>query len=319
MARDLAKTALGAVPTLLVLLLMVSLLSKLVPGDAVDSMVNQVGGQSGATEAQKERLREELGLTRSIPEQYVAFLSDVGNGTLGHSLYSSKTVRSLISDHALPTIELTVLALFGSSGLGILTGVVSAVRRNSMLDYVMRLFVLIFLSVPNFVIALAVVLLPAFYWGWSPPLHYVPIYDAPVGNLLFFATPVTALAIGLAASVARLTRTSTLEVIGMDYVRTAYAKGLSERTIIYRHVLKNSLMPVLTLVGVQVAFLLSGAIIVEQVFSIPGLGTLLIAAINQRDWPVVQGLTLVSGVVVIAVSITVEILYGWFDPRLGHG
>jgi len=317
MARYLSRTLLGTVPTLLLLLLIVSLLTKLVPGDAVDSMVNQMGGDSGATEAQRQRLREELGLTRSIPEQYVAFLRDVGNGSLGHSLYSSQTVRSLISSRALPTIELTVLALVGSTALGVLTGVVSSVRRNSKLDYLMRLFVLIFLSVPNFVIAVCVVLLPAFYWGWSPPLQYVPIYEGPTRNLLFFATPVTALAIGLAASVARLTRTSTLEVIGMDYVRTARAKGLTERRIVYRHVLKNSLMPVLTLVGLQVGFLLSGSIIVEQVFSIPGLGTLLIGSITQRDWPVVQGLTLISGVVVISVSMTVELLYGWFDPRLG--
>lgn len=317
MVRYLVRTLLGIVPTLLLLLLIVSLLTKLVPGDAVDSMVSQMGGDSGSTAAQRERLREELGLTRSIPEQYVAFLRDIGSGTMGHSLYSSKTVWSLISSRALPTIELAVLALLVSTALGILTGVVSSVRRNSKLDYLMRLFVLIFLSVPNFVIAVCVVLLPAFYWGWSPPLQYVPIYADPIRNLLFFATPVTALAIGLAASVARLTRTSTLEVINMDYVRTAYAKGLDERTIIYRHVLKNSLMPVLTLIGLQVGFLLSGSIILEQVFSIPGLGTLLIGSINQRDWPVVQGLTLISGVVVISASLTVELLYGWFDPRLG--
>jgi peptide/nickel transport system permease protein len=240
----------------------------------------------------------------------------VGDGSLGQSLYSSETVRSIIADQIAPTIELTVLALLASSTLGILIGVVSSVRRNSKMDYSLRLFVNTFLGVPNFVLATSVLLLPAYFWGWSPPLRYVPLTEDPIDNLLFFAIPVMVLAIGLAASVARLTRTSTLEVIKTDYVRTAHAKGLAERTVLYGHVLKNSLMPVLTIIGIQITFLLSGVIIIEQVFSIPGLGTLMLSSINQRNWPVVQGLTLISGVIVIGVNITVEILYGYFDPRL---
>lgn len=312
MARYALKTFVTSIPTLLILVFIVVALVRLIPGSTADAML----ADSDASAEDMERLREQLGLDRSIAHQYAAYLQNIADGSLGYSLYDGRPVREFIQGRIFPTAQLTLLALTLSSVLGIAIGTVSAVKRNSILDYVLRLSVNTSLGIPNFVVATVVVLLPAYYWGWSPPLNYVRFSEDPVRNLTFFITPVLSLGTGMAASVARVTRTSTLEVLHLDYVRTARAKGLGEKTVVFRHVLRNSLLPVLTLIGLQVAALISGVVIVEAVFSIPGLGTLLIERIRNRDYPVVQGITLITGMAVIVINLVVELLYGFLNPRL---
>lgn len=312
MVRIVTKTALAAVPTVLILVLLVSILVRLIPGTAIDVMLSDSGANAGS----RTELTHQLGLDRSVLEQFAIYLRDVLTGSFGHSLYDGKPVRELIMARAIPTIELSALALAVSMVVGVAIGVVSAIKRGSRLDYVLRLFANTSLGVPNFVIATAIVLLPAYFFAWSPPLRYIRFTDDPFGNLTFFIAPTFTLGLALAGSVARLTRTAMLEVMYEDYVRTARAKGLAESTVILRHVLRNALLPVLTLLGLQVAALMSGVVIIEQVFSIPGMGQLLLREIAQRDYPVVQGITLLSGVIVILVNMAVEVSYGFANPRL---
>jgi peptide/nickel transport system permease protein len=312
MSRYVVQRLLGVIPTLLILIFAVSMMIRLIPGSAVDVMLTE----SGASAEDRVALEHELGLDRPLVQQYVSYLGDVLSGSMGTSLLDQRSVIEIIADRAPPTIEQTFLTLTLSSLLGVMIGVISAARRNSRLDYGLRVFVNLFLGMPIFVIATLMVLLPAYYFGWSPPLTYVRFTDDPVGNLLFFIAPVTALGIGLSATMARITRTQMLEVIYQDYVRTAQAKGLTALTVLRRHALRNALLPVLTLLGLQVGALLSGAVITEQVFSIPGLGTLLIQKIRERDYPVVQGITLLSGVLVLGLNLIVDLLYTVLDPRV---
>lgn len=314
MIQYIARRIIGSIPTILLLIFVVSLFTRLIPGTAVDAMLVDANTTLGT----KEALTERLGLNRSVPEVYIDYLGDIADGSLGRSLYADQPVWPIIKDRAVPTLQLAVMSMIVSAILGIGIGLLSAVKRNSFFDYFARLFVNTSLGVPSFVVATFVVLLPAYYFRWTPPLRYVSIFEDPVDGLLFFIAPVLTLATAIAAAVARLTRTATLEVMNEDYVRTARAKGLQERTVIYRHVLRNSLMPVITLLGIQIAFLLNGSIITEQVFSIPGVGTLLIQKIAERDWPVVQGLTLLAGVIVAAANLAVDILYGYVNPRIRH-
>ncbi|MFN8559052.1 MAG: ABC transporter permease [Dehalococcoidia bacterium] len=315
MTRYLVRSVLGAVPTLLILIFAVSLLVRLIPGSAVDVLLTE----SGAKASDRKDLERQLGLDRSLAHQYVVYLRDVASGTLGRSLFDQRPVIAIVKARALPTIELAVLSLTISSALGVLIGVISAARRNTRLDYSLRLFVNLFLGVPNFVLATVIVLLPAYYWGWSPPLSYVRLVDNPGTNLVFFIAPSVTLGVALSATMARITRTQTLEVINQDYIRTAHAKGLTEITVLRRHALRNALLPVLTLFGIQVAVVLSGTVVIEQVFSIPGLGTLLLQKIRERDYPVVQGITLLSGLIVVALNLLLDLCYTALDPRVRVG
>lgn len=302
----------GSIPTILLLIFAVSVFTRLIPGTAVDAMLVD----SSTSLQNVEEIEERLGMNRSIPEAYFDYLLSIADGSLGTSLYADQDVWPIIRGRALPTIQLAVMAMLISGVLGVAVGVLSAVKRNSIWDYMARLMVNTSLGVPNFVVATVVVILPAYFWRWTPPLRYTSMFDDPVAGFFFFLAPVLTLATALSAAIARLTRTATLEVMNEDYVRTARSKGLPEGTVIYRHVLRNSLMPVVTLLGVQIAFLLNGSIITEQVFSIPGVGTLLIQKIAERDWPVVQGLTLVGGTIVALANLGVDILYGYINPRI---
>lgn len=312
MTNYVLRTISGAIPTLLLLVLLVVVLVRLIPGSAVDAILTE----SSASAEDREEFEHQLGLDRSIPEQYVRYLFSVVDGSLGRSLYDGREVSSFITSRSVPTLQLAFMSLCVSSVLGITIGVISAVRRNTPFDYLLRFTVNLSLGIPSFVVATAIVLLPAYYFEWTPPLGYVSFFEDPIGNITFFIAPVLTLGLSLSASVARITRTATLEVLHLDYIRTARAKGLDERNVIFRHVMRNSLLPVLTLIGLQVAFLISGTVIIESVFSIPGLGTVLLQKIRERDYPVVQGLVLAAGFLVIGVNMAVDILYGYVNPRL---
>ena len=315
MTRYVVRSLVSVVPTLLILIFAVSLLVRLLPGNAVDLMLT--GSDAKATD--RIALERQLGLDQSVASQYVHYLGDVTSGSFGHSLYDRRPVLAVIQSHALPTIELAVLSLSISSLLGISIGVISAAKRNTRLDYALRSIVNIFLGIPNFVLATLIVLLPAYYFGWSPPLTYVRIGDNPLENLLFFVAPAAALGFALSATMARITRTQTLEVIHQDYIRTAQAKGLAPFTVLERHALRNALLPVVTLLGLQVAAVLSGIVVIEQVFSIPGMGTLLLQKIQERDYPVVQGITLLSGMMIVTLNLLLDLGYTFLDPRVRVG
>jgi peptide/nickel transport system permease protein len=308
------RRLLGTLPTLAVLLLMVSVFIRLVPGSPVDLMLQE----SQATPAERHRLEHQLGLDVAVPRQIASYLGELANGSLGHSLWNRKTVVSQLRTALPSTIELSLLSMVVAVCFGVAIGVLGAVRRNHLEDFVSRSIALLFLSVPNFVLATALVILPARYFGWTPPLQYVALTDSPSRNVIFFVLPSLVLGCALSASLARFTRTTMLEVLRADYVRTARSKGLRELTVLRRYALRNALIPVVTVLGTQIAAVLGGAVVIEQVFGIPGVGRLMLDVISNRDYPVVQGIALVLGAVVVLANLIVDVAYTVLDPRIRY-
>lgn len=300
------------IPTVLVLVLFVVVLVRMLPGDAVDILLSE---EIGASDLNRQQLEARLGLDKSLPEEYGSYAVGVLRGDLGNSLWSQQPVNKLLIKKLGVTLELSGLALLVGATFGISIGVLSAVTRGSVMDYVLRSFAIFGLSVPNFAIATAVTVLPAVWWGWSPSLIYKPPGDGLWPHISQFFVPALVLGLALSASLMRITRTMMLEVLGQDYIRTARAKGLGGFPVIMRHALRNALIPVISLLGIQVAFLVSGTVIIENIFGLPGMGRELIYSMNSRDYPVVQGLTVMAGLLVIAVNLMVDLSYGVLDPR----
>ena len=211
-----------------------------------------------------------------------------------------------------------MLAIVLGSVMGIAIGTISAVRQDGAIDYLLRSTAILGLSVPNFAIATGIVVFPAIWWGISPSLRYVSFTEAPIDHLKILIAPSLVLGISLSASVMRLMRTTILNELRQDYVRTAESKGLRYRTVVMKHVLKNALIPVVTLLGLQVAFLIGGSVITESVFAIPGVGRLLLGSIGNRDYPVLQGIVVVIGLFIILTNLVIDLSYAWLDPRIRY-
>ncbi len=315
---------------LFVLSVTVFLLLSIVPGDPAIRKC----GLNCKTE-QIEAIREELGLnnpyfpiglTTSPPfvnfsseSQYGDWLFGVLTGDLGTSSVDKEPVSDAIITRFPVTLELMVLTLLMTIFIGIPFGVISAMWKNSPSDYLVRLAAVFGLAVPTFWVATLVLVLPQEWWGYAPPIgHYIRITDDPFGNLQQMIPPAAVLAIGSAAGIMRLTRSSLLDTLRQDYMRTARAKGLRERSVIFQHGLKNSLIPVVTVLGLQIAGLLGGAIIVELIFTLPGLGAYTFQALFAKDFDVVQTMTLYAGVSVVVLSLAVDVSYAWLDPRIRY-
>lgn len=294
----------------LIVLLGVSVVSflilELVPGDPVQVML----GQSGASAAQMTQLRHQLGLDQPIYLQYWRFLSHAVRGDLGTSIVQQQPVVQLIIEQLPATIELTVAGMGVAIVLGITTGVVAAIRPNSLVDSAIMIVATIGIAVPSFWLALLLIL------AFAVAVHWLPAAGGE--GLSHLILPAIALGFGTAAVIARLTRSSMLDVLGQDYIVTARAKGLPQRIVVYRHALKNALIPVITVVGLQFGTLLSGAVIIETVFARPGIGRLAVDAILNKDYPLVQGTILVAAAAYVLANLAVDLLYGVVDPRMRH-
>jgi len=288
------------------------LLMRLVPGDAVDALLGQ--GQRDPQTA--ETLRRVLGLDRSFPQQFADWSIALLHGDLGVSFRSHQPVVTEMLQRLPVTLELAVAALIVSLVVGLSLGVLSATRRNSWLDLTSRVVSLIGVSLPNFWLGIFLILIFSVYLRLLPSGGYVPLSENVVENLKFLAMPAVTLGVANAAVIMRLTRSALLEVLHTDYVRTAFAKGLNEQKVVRRHALRNALIPVITVVGIQVGSILGGAVIVEQVFSWPGLGTLVVTAVLNRDYPVVQGVTILLASFFVFSSLLVDLTYMYIDPRL---
>jgi len=294
----------------LIVLLGVSVVSflilELVPGDPVQVML----GQSGASAAQMTQLRHQLGLDQPIYLQYWRFLSHAVRGDLGTSIVQQQPVVQLIIEQLPATIELTVAGMGVAIVLGITTGVVAAIRPNSLVDSAIMIVATIGVAVPSFWLALLLIL------AFAVAVHWLPAAGGE--GLSHLILPAITLGFGTAAVIARLTRSSMLDVLGQDYIVTARAKGLPQRIVVYRHALKNALIPVITVVGLQFGALLSGAVIIETVFARPGIGRLAVDAILNKDYPLVQGTILVAAAAYVLANLAVDLLYGVVDPRMRH-
>jgi len=317
MGAYLARRLLALLPTLLLASLIVFFTIRLIPGDVIDLMLSQ--NDVAADKLNRDQLVAALGLDRPVWEQYLRWVGAIVlHGDLGQSLWQSTPVTELLSGRLPVTFQLGAMALVVALTIALPIGIYSALRQDTAGDYIGRSFSILLLAVPSFWLATMVVVFPSIWWGWSPQVDYVRFSDDPWENLQRMALPAIVLGAGLSAITMRLTRTMMLEVLRQDYIRTAWAKGLPERLVVVRHALRNALVPVVTLVGLQAPLLLGGAVILEQIFVIPGMGLLLLEAVNQRDYPIITGVFLVVGVAIMAINLVVDLSYGLLDPKVRY-
>ena len=313
MARYIVRRLLATVPVAVLVTVMVFLLLHITPGDPVVIML----GDQASPEA-IAALRHNLGLDRPLPTQYAVWLWRIIHGDLGTSLRTHDAVGRLALARYPMTLELLVLAMLVSLAIAIPAGVLSAVRRNSWVDLLLTPLAISGVSLPSFWIGILLIWIFSVTLAWFPTVGFVPLGVSIVGNLRTMVLPVVTLGVALAAIVMRITRASLLQVLRLDYVRTARAKGVSERAIIFRHALRTTLIPVVTVLGLQTGALLGGAVIVESIFALPGMGRLIVDAIFARDFPLVQGVVLLLAISFILVNLGVDLLYAWLDPRIRY-
>jgi peptide/nickel transport system permease protein len=312
MHQFIIRRALLAIPTLLIVSFFVFLMMRLDPDAVVAARLGEAAAQDPAA---GERIKDEYGLNNPVYTEYFRWLGNVLRGDWGESAYTFQPVTKEIRPRIAVTLELALLAVLFSVLIGVPIGVLSAIRQDSWPDYLLRSFAVFGLAVPGFYIATLTLGLLARNWGWIPDIRYHRLTDDPIANLQQMWIPALILALATAAQVTRFTRTLMLEVLRQDYIRTAWSKGLRERTIIARHALRNALLPVITVLGLTMAFLVGGTVIFETLFTLPGLGTYLIRAVQQRDFAVVQGVTLFFAIAVVVINLTVDISYTVLDPR----
>jgi len=314
MQRYILRRLLLTVPALLGVTLIVSAMVRLLPGDAVTMMMQDYG--SYARDA--DDLRAQLGLSRPFPIQYATWLGGVARGDFGRSLRDQTPIAQDLGRRLPVTFELGALGLVISLLIAIPLGVYSAVRQDTLSDYLARSLAIAMLAIPGFWLATLAITLPSLWFRWTPPLRYTRLQDNPTTNLSQMLLPALILGIGLSGGLMRLTRAQMLEVLRHEYVRTARAKGLGERAVVVRHALRNAIVPVVTLLGLQVTVLISGTVVLESIFVIPGMGRYLLEALNNRDYPVVQAVVLLFATLVILVNLAVDLLYAWLDPRIRY-
>jgi peptide/nickel transport system permease protein len=315
MRRYFLVRLVSLIPTLIGVTILVFLLVRLIPGTVVDQIM---GIETRASEETIRALRAYFGLDRPVHVQYWEWITRILVGDLGTSFRTGQPVLALIGERLIVTVELTVGAMLVALVSGVTLGIVSALRENTRLDHVIRVVSLFSLSIPIFWQAAMIVLLLSLGLGWAPPVGYVDPISDPRANLGIMALPCIVLGTAVAAQVMRMSRSALLDVLRRDYIRVARAKGLRERLVVWRHALKNALIPVVTVAGIQIGHLLGGAVVTEEVFALPGVGRLLLAAVYQRDYPLVQGVVLFLAVVFMLSNLLVDVLYAYVDPRIRY-
>lgn len=317
MSAYLAKRLIGAIPTLIGVSLLTFLFIRLIPGDAIAA---RLGTSQALTPEQLASLRAYFGLDQPLPQQYWTWLTSLLQGDLGYSIRTGRPVLVEIAQRLPATLELALAAAAIAVAVGLPLGVVSALHPRSRLDLGVRVAGLIGLSLPSFWLGTLLIVVFSLYLRWMPNTGgYVDLAQDPLANLQFLIFPAVTLGLALAAATMRMTRSAMLDVLGADYVRTARAKGLAPNVVLRRHALKNALITVVTLLGIQAGQLLGGAVVVEEIFSVPGVGRMLLNAILQRDYALVQGTVLVIALLFVGLNIVIDLLYGYLDPRIRLG
>jgi peptide/nickel transport system permease protein len=302
-----------AVPSLFIASLIVFTLPRLIPGDVVQLMLEEK-----AYGKDLDDLRAKLGLDRPVAEQYAQWVGRIGRGDFGESLWTRQPVLGELARRLPVTLTLAAMAVLVAIVVGVPIGILSAVRQDGVLDFFARSAAILGLSIPGFVQAIVVILLPAIWWGWTPLVRFTEVTVDPIAHVLQFVLPGTILGLASAAGIMRLSRGMLLEVLRQDYIRTAWAKGLRERVVVLKHSLKNAVIPVVTVLGLQVAQIAGGSVVIEQIFGLPGIGQLLVEAIVQRDYPVIQGVNLLVVVIIVATNLVVDLTYALLDPRIRY-
>ena len=305
------------IPTLFILSILVFLSVRFIPGDVIDFIVGRMGFE--AADVDREALERQLGLDVPVYVQYARWIGGIfRHGSLGESLMGHGAVAEKIIGRLPVTLELGVMAIVIGLVIALPVGIYSAIRQDTAADYLGRSLAIIGLATPNFWLGIMVMIYPSIWWGWTPPLELIAFREDPLGNLAMFLIPSVILGTASAAATMRMTRTMMLEVLRQDYIRTAWSKGLRERVVIIRHTLKNALIPVITLIGLQLPILVGGAVIMENIFNLPGLGRLLLSALNNRDYPMVSGVNLFFATGVVLLNLLIDLIYPYLDPRVRY-
>ena len=308
------RRLLELIPTVLLVSVVVFTLHRLLPGDIVDILLGEIAGD----DVDRARIEALLGIDKPAPEAYIEWLLGMLRGDLGQSLFSRTPIVDEILWRWPVTIELTVIALAMIIVLGIPIGIIAALRQESMLDYILRSGAVLGLSLPTFWIGVMVVTLPAIYFGVLPRTDYVAPNEDLLANIRLMILPASILAVHYMARVARMMRGTLLEVLRQDYIRTAWAKGLKERVVITRHALRNSMIPVVTMLGLEFMTMISGTVVIERIFDLPGIGSYTLSAISFRDYPTVQSVIFLYALIVIVGNLMVDLSYRFIDPRIRY-
>lgn len=315
--RQYAIKRLGLfIPTVLLITLIIFVVMRIIPGDPALAILND--GDAEYTQEMLDDLRHELGTDRPIAVQYFSWIWGAVRGDFGDSFWFDAPVMVELKDRIPVTIELAVLGIVLAVGIAVPFGIMSAIKPESKLDYVARIFTLTGISLPNFFTAIIMILILVKLFHWLPPLGYETLWEHPWNNLQQMFMPALALAFYDMAFIARVTRSSMMEILKEDYMRTARSKGLAERVVVYRHGLKNAFLPVLTISGWQFGRLFGGTVIIETIFLVPGMGQILIGAIFQQDYPMIQAVVVIIAVVIVTINLMVDLLYGLLDPRIRY-
>ena len=320
------------IPTLFILTILVFLSVRFIPGDAIDIMVARMEAWYAVADIDREALERMLGLDVPVYVQYGRWIgvlptpdwvtgetdfNGLLQGTFGQSLFGGSVEERILG--RLPvTIELGIMAIVIGLVIALPVGIYSAIRQDTVADYVGRTAAVIGLATPNFWLGIMVMLYPVIWWGWAPSMELIPFTEDPLGNLGMFIVPSLILGTALSAATMRMTRTMMLEVLRQDYIRTAWAKGLKERGVVVRHAVKNAFIPVITLIGLQLPLLVGGAVIMENIFNLPGIGRLLLLALQDRDYPVVSGVNLFFAAGVMGINLLIDLIYPYLDPRVRY-
>ena len=318
MQRYIFRRLLLAVATVFGVTILIFVAMRILPGDPLEMIFGENIGIYILTEKELEDSRKSLGLDKPLVVQYLSWIADVSRGDMGSSFWTDQPISDTILRRGPVTMQIGILSVALSWLVGLPVGIIAAAWRNSPVDYIARFFITLFMAVPAFWLGLTAILFTVLVFSYKPPITVHQMWTDPWKNFQIIIGPSIVMGIGLGASIARMARTQLLEVYREDYVRTARSKGLRENTVMWRHVLRNALLPVITVSGLQFAFLLGGSVAVERAFSVPGLGTALVFGIEERDWMVIQNLVLLYGVVFVIINLVVDLAYAVIDPRIRY-
>jgi len=306
-------------PTLLLVTIIVFLSVRFIPGDVIDMLISEINVENTMSyEEARDLLRGQLGLDKPIHVQYWKWLTRVVQGDLGRSMRNDRSITEDFLAKVPISIELGLWAMITGLVIALPIGIYSAIRQDTLGDYIGRTAAILMMSVPGFWIMTMVIVFPAIWWGWVPPMEYIPFAKDPLGNTIQFAIPGIIMGASFSGGLMRMMRTLMLEVLRQDYIRTAWAKGLTERLVIVRHALKNAMIPVVTIVGMGLPGLIAGAVVTEQIFNLPGMGRYLFDAINRRDYTIISAMNLIMATLVLFCNLAVDLVYAWIDPRVQY-
>lgn len=318
MQRYLLSRAIYSIPTIIGITILIFIAMRVIPGDPLAMVGSEGQGIHRLTDEELQALRHDLGLDRPYIVQYLDWMWDVVRLNMGTSFWRGEPIADIIMRRGPITAQIALMAIILSWLIGIPVGLLCAIKRNTPADYLVRGLVTVVMAIPSFWIGLVVVLIGVLWFTWRPPITIFYFWDDPSKNLQITIGPALALGLGLAAVTARMTRSSVLEVLHDDFVRTARAKGLREQVVVWRHVFRNALLPVITLSGLALGGLLGGSVAVERAFSVPGLGQALVLALGERDWTMIQNLVLLYGLIFTLINLLVDLSYAALDPRIRY-